>query len=548
MFWSRLDDFHSSNCNFHFDSGIWACERPPFSFFLPPFSCSSGSVVLDWRLSWLLLQVALFLLLINGERICPSTCRCEGKLVYCESGVFQDVPANITASCQGLSLRYNNLLNLLPFQFAHLSQLVWLYLDHNGIGAVDALAFGGVRRLKELILSSNQISQLHNHTFGGVPNLRNLDLSYNQLQELQPGHLHGLRKLQNLHLRSNRLKQILIRTFLECRSLEFLDLGYNRLRSLSRTTFLGLFKLKELHLEHNQFSRINFLLFLRLASLQRLHLQWNRIRSISQDEPWTWHRLSKLDLSGNDLQTLDAAVFRSMPNLQTLNLESNKLSAVPAAVVASWRSLTSVGLAGNAWDCSLSICPLLARLLRLQEARDISMICSSPQEAQGERLLDVVRNASACPDEAFPTAAFITDTTSTQFSTPTDTAASVAAPTSASASSASPPQPSPLPELQLQHMAFHKIMAGAVALFLSVALIALVVYASWRHYPTSARQLQQHALNHTRRKKALKQDLNSQLQEYYLSYHATSESLGTPCTEAARPCTCTVSASIECEV
>lgn len=526
--------------------------------FLHPFFGSSGSVVLDWRLSWLLLQVALLLLLVNGEKICPSGCRCDGKLVYCESGVFQEVPVNITASCQGLSLRYNNLLDLLPYQFAHLNQLIWLYLDHNGINAVDALAFGGVRRLKELILSSNKISHLHNNTFGGIPNLRNLDLSYNQLQSLQPGHFHGLRKLQNLHLRSNRLKQILIRTFLECRSLEFLDLGYNRLRSLTRTTFLGLFKLRELHLEHNQFSRMNFFIFPRLTNLQVLYLQWNRIRSISQDEPWTWYHLYKLDLSGNDIQSLDPAVFLCMPNLQMLNLESNKLSSIPMEVVAVWRSLTSISLAGNTWDCSLSICPLVARLWRLRDTRDVSMICSSPKEVQGEKVMDVVRNYSTCVDMAFPTTAFTMDNVTTQVTTrpqvqrmtPTHTEVTVATTVATnSLTSVSQPEPSPLPEVQFQHMAFHKIMAGSVALFLSVALILLVMYVSWRHYPTSMRQLQQHSLNHKRKKKVRKheQNLNSQLQEYYLSYHSTSETLDSLPTEA-RPCTCTISGSIECEV
>uniref|UniRef100_A0A673HR22 LRRNT domain-containing protein n=1 Tax=Sinocyclocheilus rhinocerous TaxID=307959 RepID=A0A673HR22_9TELE len=116
---------------------------------------------------------------IKGERMCPVSCRCEGKIVYCESGAFQDVPENISLGCQGLSLRYNSLLLLLPYQFAHLNQLVWLYLDHNSISVVDRLAFQGLRRLKELILSSNKIAQLQNGTFETVPNLRNLDLTIN---------------------------------------------------------------------------------------------------------------------------------------------------------------------------------------------------------------------------------------------------------------------------------------------------------------------------------------------------------------------------------
>lgn len=533
--------------------------------------------MLDWRLSCLLLQAAVFLLLSKGERMCPVSCRCEGKIVYCESGIFQGIPENITTGCQGLSLRYNNLLVLLPYQFAHLNQLIWLYLDHNSINAIDALAFHGVRRLKELILSSNKISYLHNNTFSAIPNLRNLDLSYNQLQSLQPGHFYGLRKLQNLHLRSNGLKHILLRTFLECRSLEFLDLGYNRLRSLTRTTFLGLFKLKELHLEHNQFSRINFFIFPRLTNLQALYLQWNRIRSIYQGVPWTWQKLQKLDLSGNEIQMLDPAVFQCMPNLQILNLESNKLSRVPVEAVAAWTSLTTISLAGNAWDCSPSICPLMAFLRTFKDAKDISMICSSPKSVQGERVVDIVRNHSTCVDVlyVFSTTALITVSSTqtvniTTHPSPSDLIDSTDSPaqmfttssvrsrgtygqtteSTTMSSHISPETPTSfIPELQFEHMAFHKIIAGSVALFLSVSLILLVIYVSWRRYPNTMRQLQQHSVNHKRRKKARKQeqDLNSQLQEYYLSYHSNSETMDSLVNET-RPCTCTISGSIECEV
>ncbi|XP_031587127.1 leucine-rich repeat transmembrane neuronal protein 4 [Oreochromis aureus] len=534
-----------------------------------------GSVMLDWRLSCLLLQAAVLLLLSKGERMCPVSCRCEGKIVYCESGIFHDVPENITTGCQGLSLRYNNLQVLLPYHFAHLGQLVWLYLDHNSINAIDALAFHGVRRLKELILSSNKISHLHNNTFSAIPNLRNLDLSYNQLQSLHPGHFYGLRKLQNLHFRSNGLKQILVRTFLECRSLEFLDLGYNRLRSLTRTAFLGLFKLRELHLEHNQFTRINFFIFPRLSNLQALYLQWNRIRFINQGVPWTWQKLQKLDLSGNEIQILDPAVFQCMPNLQILNLESNKLSSVPVEAVAAWTSLTTISLAGNAWDCSPSICPLMTWLRTFKDSKDISMICSSPKSVQGERVVDVVRNHSVCIDmlNVFSTtfiirgsAEIVNITAPPSPSDVTDLAAqtSTASPvqpgrtdrettestTVSSTAHNSPETPTSfIPELQFEHMAFHKIIAGSVALFLSVSLILLVIYVSWRRYPNTMRQLQQHSVNHKRRKKARKQeqDLNSQLQEYYLSYHSNSETMDSLVNEP-RPCTCTISGSIECEV
>ena len=114
----------------------------------------------------------------NGarERPCTPSCRCDGKIIYCESSAFRDVPHNISVGTQGLSLRYNSLAGLRASQFAGLSQLVWLYLDHNHISEVDGQAFHGVRRLKELILNSNKITVLQNTTFHHIPNLRNLDL------------------------------------------------------------------------------------------------------------------------------------------------------------------------------------------------------------------------------------------------------------------------------------------------------------------------------------------------------------------------------------
>uniref|UniRef100_A0A665V7T1 Leucine rich repeat transmembrane neuronal 4 like 1 n=1 Tax=Echeneis naucrates TaxID=173247 RepID=A0A665V7T1_ECHNA len=475
----------------------------------------------DGRLTHLLFPLLLLLraplLLSFGERTCPNSCRCEGKTVHCDSSGFIDVPENITIGCQGLSLRYNELHTLLPYQFAHLGQLLWIYLDHNQISAVDSRAFQGVRRLKELILSSNRITSLHNSTFHGIPNLRSLDLSYNKLEILQPGQFHGLRKLQNLHLRSNGLSNIPIRAFLECRSLEFLDLGYNRIKALTRTTFLGLQKLMELHLEHNQFSRINFFLFPRLANLRSLYLQWNRIRVVNQGLPWTWYTLQKLDLSGNEIQTLDPAVFHCLPNLQVLNLESNKLSNVSQEAVSAWISLTSISLAGNMWDCGTGICPLVAWLRNFRGSKDTTMICSNPKYLQGEKIMEATRNHGICEETDY----VLTET------------------------------PSPTSD-KIEHMTLHKVVVGSVALFFTMSLILTIIYVLWRRYPGATRLLQQRSMvGRKRRKKSPEpeQNLSSQLQEYYMSYNpaATPEALEV-LGNGTGSCTCTISGSRECEV
>uniref|UniRef100_A0A8C8DJ75 Leucine rich repeat transmembrane neuronal 4 n=1 Tax=Oryzias sinensis TaxID=183150 RepID=A0A8C8DJ75_9TELE len=492
----------------------------------------------------------------NRERPCPHSCRCDGKIIYCESNAFHDMPNNVSVGTQGLSLRYNSLVSLRAHQFAALSQLVWLYLDHNYINAVDGQAFHGIRRLKELILSSNKLTKLKNNTFHDVPNLRNLDLSYNKLQVLQPNQFFGLRKLLSLHLRSNSLKTIPMRVFLDCRNLEFLDVGYNRLRSLTRNAFAGLLKLIELHLEHNQFSKINFAHFPRLTNLRALYLQWNRIKLLNQGLPWMWTSLQKLDLTGNELDILDSNTFQCLPNLQTLNLDSNKLTNISQQTVDTWISLTTISLAGNLWHCNPNICPLISWLKAFKGNKGTTMICATPKEAQGEKVTDVVDTYNVCTATPTPltsttlplTSVFQTELPSfpTQSSVDQKLIWNRTDSSSPSPSQASPT--SPLPDSEL--VSFHKIIAGSVALSLFVTIILLVIYVSWKHYPNSLKQLQLRSAVKKRQKKAreIERSFNSPLQEYYVDYKPSHSETMDVLVNGTGPYTYTISGSRECEI
>lgn len=353
-----------------------------------------------------------------------------------------------------------------------------------------------------------------------------------------------------------------MRLFQDCRNLEFLDLGYNRLRSITRNAFSGLVKLTELHLEHNQFSKINFSHFPRLYNLRALYLQWNRIRSMSQGLTWTWASIQKLDLSGNDLTEIDAAVYQCLPNLQTLNLDSNKLTNVSQEVVDAWISLTTISLAGNVWDCGPAICPLVAWLRNFRGPKETTMICASPKKAQGEKVMDAVDAFGVCQtDSATTLTAGVTPTQSRLpaqteqhpiiLTSPTRTRkggeGSVQGPTSpAITRPVAPPS-----EQDLEPVSFHKIVAGSVALFLSVAMILLVIYVSWKRYPSSVKQLQEHsAAARKRRKKAreTEQTLSSPLQEYYVDYKPTNSEAMDVLVNGTGPCTYTISGSRECEV
>ncbi|XP_054612385.1 leucine-rich repeat transmembrane neuronal protein 4 [Dunckerocampus dactyliophorus] len=515
-----------------------------------------------WLVVQLLMQVWLAASPALTERPCPKSCRCDGKIVYCESSAFRDVPKNLSGGCEGLSLRYNSLMNLRAGQFVGLNHLIWLYLDHNYITSVDGMAFQGVRRLKELILSSNKITSLHNTTFHPVPNLRNLDLSYNKLEALQSGQFQGLRKLLSLHIRSNSLKILPLRLFQDCRNLEFLDLGYNRLRSITRNALSGLVKLTELHLEHNQFSKINFSHFPRLYNLRALYLQWNRIRSMSQGLTWIWGSIQKLDLSGNDLSELDAVVYQYLPNLQTLNLDSNKLTNVSHEVVDAWISVTTISLAGNVWDCGPAICPLVFWLRKFRGAKETTMICASPKRAQGEKVMDAVEAFGVC--QSNPVTMLTANVPPTPYSVseqPGHHPAILVSPTGSgkrgdgsirSPTSSAVTQTVALPPDQdMEPVSFHKIVAGSVALFLSVAMILLVIYVSWKRYPSSVKQLQENSSAARKRRKKSRETertLSSPLQEYYVDYKPNNSEAMDVLVNGTGTCTYTISGSRECEV
>ncbi|NXA47999.1 LRRT3 protein, partial [Nothocercus julius] len=504
----------------------------------------SGSAV-----ALVIAPTVLLTMLASAERGCPKGCRCEGKMVYCESQKLQEIPSSISAGCLGLSLRYNSLQKLKYNQFKGLNQLTWLYLDHNHISNIDENAFNGIRRLKELILSSNRISYFLNNTFRPVTNLRNLDLSYNQLQSLGSEQFRGLRKLLSLHLRSNSLRNIPVRIFQDCRNLELLDLGYNRIRSLARNVFAGMIRLKELHLEHNQFSKLNLALFPRLVSLQNLYLQWNKISVIGQTMSWTWSSLQRLDLSGNEIEAFSGpSVFQCVPNLQRLNLDSNKLTFIGQEILDSWISLNDISLAGNIWECSRNICSLVNWLKSFKGLRENTIICASPKELQGVNVVDAVKNYSICgksTTERFELArALPKPTLNPKLARPKHDSKPPEPPTAGAT------EPSAEAEPDAEHISFHKIIAGSVALFLSVLVILLVIYVSWKRYPASMKQLQQRSLvrRHRKKKRQSLKQMTPSTQEFYVDYKPSNTETSEMLLNGTGPCTYNKSGSRECEI
>lgn len=482
------------------------------------FRILSGSAVA------LVLVHIVLLTITSADRGCPRACRCEGKMAYCESQNLEEIPSSIFAACLGLSLRYNSLQTLKYDQFKGLNQLTWLYLDHNHINNIEENAFSGIYRVKELILSSNKLSYFINNTFRPVTNIRNLDLSYNQLQSLVSEQFRGLRKLQNLHLRSNLLRTIPVRIFQDCRNLELLDLGYNRIRSLARNAFAGMIKLKELHLEHNQLSKLNLAVFPRLSNLQNLFLQWNKISLLGQTASWTWNSLKKLDLSGNAIEAFSGpSVFQCVPNLQRLNLDSNKLTFIGQEILVSWTSLADISLAGNIWECSQNICSLVKWLKGFRGLRKNTIICACPKELQGVSVIDAVKNYSICGRSTAERLNFtrggLKPTSKTKLSVHDHERKYSAFPAIRVMESGSDV------DLNTEHISVHKVIAGSVSFFLSILIILLVIYVSWKSYPSSITELQHGAF--TSKQRNIKKQIIGQItskQELFIDFKPPSRS------------------------
>ncbi|XP_006014691.2 leucine-rich repeat transmembrane neuronal protein 1 [Latimeria chalumnae] len=518
-------------------------------------------LLLGLCLNWLLRKPPGFVLCTLGvcfkmlpavDSVCPKLCRCEGRFLYCESLNLTEMPRNLSG-VMGLSLRYNSLSELHDGQFAGLMQLTWLYLDHNHIYLVEGDAFQKLRRVKELVLSSNKITHLPNTTFRPMPNLRSVDLSYNNIQALEPDLFHGLRKLTNLYLHYNAIQFVPVRIFQDCRSLEVLDLGYNQLKSLARNSFAGLFKLTQLHLEHNDLVKVNLAHFPRLLSLRTLYMQRNKVTIVVNSLDWTWNFLEKMDLSNNEIEYIEPHVFETVPNLKILQLDSNRLTYVDDRILDSWSSLTSISLSGNIWNCNRNVCALASWLSNFKGHHDSSLLCASPENVQGEDILDAVYAFNLCEDPTdstlvnqMPTGmensenpfdqgpTQIYDVQDTEEEVVTDTV-TVTAPN----------------EHHENTGHIHKVVTGTMALIFSFLIVVLVLYVSWKCFPASLRQLRQCFVTQ-RRKQKQKQTMHQMAamsaQEYYVDYKPNHIEGALVIINEYGSCTCHQPAARECEV
>ncbi|KAL4604803.1 leucine-rich repeat-containing protein 24-like, partial [Arapaima gigas] len=201
---------------------------------------------------------------------------------------------------------------------SRLSDLRYLYLQHNGLSALEPGAFRGQGQLLELALNGNRIHLVMPDVFQGLAHLRVLYLAGNQITRLQDFTFRGLQRLQELHLQENSVEMLGEQALAGLGSLALLDLSRNNLRTISQASLQPLVSLQVLRVTGNPWRCDCALHWLRTwidEEGQRLLSSTDR-RLVCAEPPRLSH-LSLVEVPRNSLVCIPPAV-RLQPRRRSL--------------------------------------------------------------------------------------------------------------------------------------------------------------------------------------------------------------------------------------
>ncbi|KAJ6592919.1 hypothetical protein B0H19DRAFT_11043 [Mycena capillaripes] len=253
------------------------------------------------------------------------------RIVTLDEAYFDDIPGLTTLHVQ------NNRLEMLPWSFRRLRQLIALNISNNKFRTFPA----GVSQLL---------------------NLRDLDISFNMISEL-PEDIGELKNLERLVIVGNRVSR-LPDELSRLGRLDELDCRRNQISDLTVACMLP--QIKTLRADHNALHTLVLSVGPCLTEFDASHNEITQLTLVREPVGRSPIALTSLDISNAKLSVLDEYTLSLLTSLRTLKLDNNCFQAIPDSL-GDLKWLETLSCAEN----SLSTLPQNIGKLQKLETLDV---------------------------------------------------------------------------------------------------------------------------------------------------------------------------------
>ncbi|KDP33401.1 hypothetical protein JCGZ_12857 [Jatropha curcas] len=277
-------------------------------------------------------------------------------------GTVPNSIANLSKDLEMLSVRENQLHNVIPLGVENLINLRFFLFGANYFSGPLLIDFGKFQRLHMLDLGGNKLTGTIPYSIGNLSFLTFLDLSFNNLHGSIPSSLGSCHNLNFLALSQNNLSGPIPSQLITLSSLSIvLDLSGNKLTGPVPSKIFTLNNLAQLDLSNNKLSGMIPNSIGKYLSLEQLYLQENSFGGNIPLVLTSLTGLRELDISSNNLSGQIPDSFANLHGLNYFNLSFNQLKGeVPKHGIFLNASVVSlqgnVGLCGGIPELKLPPC------------------------------------------------------------------------------------------------------------------------------------------------------------------------------------------------